>query len=136
MHPMVVRAILAIHLSPAGRGKLRDYERRILADQPGRYLTGFEITRCMKNKPNNPTDQELGRMESLWRDYERNQMRGGWELEREHPEVVPRDKLDEIYAWEDYAIEEYVRWMSEPFPAQQISNAVVAGPRERADLFG
>lgn len=133
MHPMAVRAILATQISPEGRSKLRDYESRIFKAQPGRYLTGFEIVNCMKVKPKNPSDQEISRMDSLWFEYQKTQQRGGWDLEEQHPEVVELTRMEEIWAWEDYAVQHYLSWMSDRFVAQAIGTPTSIG-RPRADL--
>jgi len=52
----------------------------------------------------------VSRLEKLWADYEKNQMGASRRLEEEHPEVLPRTKLEEIWAWEDYAAHESVKW--------------------------
>lgn len=120
-HPMAIRAILATHLSPEGRKKLRDYEKAIFKDLPGRYLQGFEIVRCMKFPPKNPTDQEISQMENLWQKNEREQLWPGQQFESNHPEVIALSKLEEIWAWEDWAINQFVKWVSSPIEPQQIN---------------
>lgn len=66
----------------------------------------------MKNKPINPSEEHLAWMETLWRNYERNQEQMGRQFEEEHPEVTPLTRLEEIWAWEDYAMREYLQWVS------------------------
>lgn len=61
-------------------------------------------------------------MESLWSEYERQQLWPGQQFEEEHNDVVPRSKLEEIWAWEDYAVGEYVRWLGEVLEPQLIED--------------
>lgn len=131
LHPMVVRAILVTQISTAGLEKLRDYEKSVMG-MDGRYLQGSEICWCMKAPPKNPTDIVIGWFEALWLAYEREQEWTGRSFEEQHPEIVPRTRLEEIYAWEDYARDHYVRWMSRPMDPQQIFEGVIAArPRLR-----
>lgn len=48
-------------------------------------------------------------MEDLWRDYAKKELSVSQAFEETHPEVVPRTKLEEVWAWEDWAIEHFVR---------------------------
>lgn len=77
----------------------------------------------MKNPPKSPAENDIARMDALWLDYQRTQGRAGQELETQHPEVEPRSRLDEIYAWEDYAVNEYSKWLSDKFEPQLIESA-------------
>lgn len=67
-------------------------------------------------------------MENLWFEYAKTQQHSGWDLEKQHPEVVPRSRLEEIWAWEDYAIARFVDWI------QDLEPRVPTVQRERADL--
>lgn len=70
----------------------------------------------MKNKPVNPSAQVIDKLEVLWVDYERTQMGVGRRLEQEHSEVIPTTKLEDIWAWEDYASRESVLWAENLIP--------------------
>ncbi len=113
MHPMAARAFLAIHLSPGGREKFRAYEQSVVG-QSGRYLTGFEIVRCLQKRPENPQEHEAQKMEDLWIRYEKEHLWPARRFEEEHPEVVPLSKLEEIYEWEDYAVGQYLKVTVKP----------------------
>lgn len=132
MDPMVARAFLAIHLSPAGREKFRNLERAMIARQPLRHLMPFEICSLMKEKPKNPTDQEIARMESLWRDYERHNTQQSWAFD--DPETIGKAPIDAVYSWEDHAIESYMRWIDIPISVSPVSDAELVVRRPRADL--
>lgn len=103
MLPMSARAFLALQINLSGQGnleKMRDYEKSLKLP-PGRYLMGSEIARWMKMRlPNaiiqNPMESESNYMDSLWVDFDKN---------RRH--LSPQLSLQEIHAWEDWAIENY-----------------------------
>ncbi len=42
---------------------------------------------------------------SLWWDYERQVIWPGEIFEEQHPEVLPRSKVETIHVWEDWACE-------------------------------
>lgn len=71
-------------------------------------------------------------MDQLWFEYERVQLGAGRRLEEEHPEVIGLTRIQEIYAWEDYAIERYMHWIDIPMSANPVSDAQYRKPR--ADL--
>lgn len=73
-------------------------------------------------------------MEEIWNEYRRTQERSGFDLEQQHPELVSRTKLEEIWAWEDFAVAQYVVWISDRFEPQLIGGTGEISPRERADL--
>lgn len=110
MQPMVARAMLMSQLSSSGLEKLRAYEKQSFKDQPGRYLQGFEICKLMKNKAANPSERMISALEQIWADYDSRVMSISRKFEEEHHEVVPRTKLEEIWAWEDYAIKHAEKW--------------------------
>jgi hypothetical protein len=64
---------------------------------------------------------EIGRMESLFFQYERENLASGRKLEEENAEVVPLTPLEEVWAWEDFAVRQYVRGLQDSF-VQQIDN--------------
>ncbi len=119
MHPMAARAFLAIHLSPEGREKLRAYEQSVLGNN-GRYLTGFEIVRLLRKRPDNPQEHEVQRMEDLWMRYERDHLWPARRFEEEHPEVLGLTKLEEIYEWEDYAVGQFLKVTVNPESAPSV----------------
>lgn len=77
------------------------------------------MIRCLKSAPKNPTDDEVERVDHLFFTYDRTQIRAGDQLEMEHPEVSKRTKLEEIWAWEDYAIRQFSAWVKESFEASE-----------------
>jgi hypothetical protein len=133
MHPLAARAFLMTHLSHDGLKKFRVYERSAMIKTPNRYLQGFEIVRCMKSPPPNPTPEEVARMESLLKDYEWRKRKSNEEFTATHPEALEKEELDKIYEWEDYAIRNHGLWIGENtknFSQPQY----VPSMRERADL--
>ena len=122
MDAMIARVFLMSQLSPGGLEKFRDYEKSAMIPFPARYLQGSEIAKGMKNPPKNPTETEVSWMQNLWENYRRNELRSSVEFEEQHSEVVARTKLEEIYAWENYAMRQYVKWLGQPFEPQQLSN--------------
>jgi hypothetical protein len=46
-------------------------------------------------------------MESLWKRYAVTQLNPNNAFEETHPEVVPHSRVEEIHAWEDWAMENY-----------------------------
>lgn len=71
-------------------------------------------------------------MDNLWMEYERGSYRR-WEFQQAHPEIQERTRLEEIYAWEDYAIKNYMRWIDIPHSASPVLEATVS-QQHRRDL--
>lgn len=103
MEPMSARAFLASQLHSSALGKLdalRVYEKSLnLA--PGRYLTGFEVSRWMRRscpgmKIENPSENDVAQMDRLWRDYEWQRMKS-----------VSQLSIDQIHAWEEWALDHF-----------------------------
>ena len=55
-------------------------------------------------------------MESLWSEYAQTQIDAGVRFEEEHPELEPRTKIEEIHAWEDFAIHRFMHWITSAQP--------------------
>lgn len=103
MEPMSARAFLASQLHSSALGKLdalRDYEKSLnLA--PGRYLTGFEVSRwirrnCPTMKTENPAESDVSQMDRLWRDY-------AWQRLKSMPQL----SVGEVHAWEEWALDHF-----------------------------
>lgn len=69
----------------------------------------------MKNIPTNPTERMIKKLEELWQNYERVEMASGRKFEEEHPEIVPRTRLEEVWAWEDYAKNNSDKWLENSY---------------------
>ena len=118
MEPLVARAFLTGILKKANRPDLidliRGYEKRALP--PGRYLTASELCEYLKrigkkNPSNrvdlvNPSDEDVTLMEKLYWRWSNHNLVLANQFEEEHPEVVPKTRIEEIHAWEDFACQE------------------------------
>lgn len=69
----------------------------------------------MKNKPVNPSEMSIKKLEDLYQNYERTVMVSSRQFEEEHPELVPRTRLEEVWAWEDYARSNSDRWLENSY---------------------
>lgn len=117
MEPMSARAFLIGQIRQAGRPDIidliRGYEKRAMP--PGRYLTASEwchyLWRVGKKNPLNqieiinPSEEDIVRMDTLYRRWENVELPLAVQFEEEHPDVTPRPRIEEIHAWEDYACE-------------------------------
>lgn len=74
----------------------------------------------MQNQVKNPSDIDLQAMESLLQEW-RNQNISADKFELEHPEIVAQTFLERIWAWEDFAIFNFVRKAQNLLAPQQVT---------------
>ncbi len=53
-------------------------------------------------------------MDDLYHKYERSLWHSNENFEAMHPDLVEKTKLEEIWDWEDYAIEQWLKILSDP----------------------
>lgn len=118
MEPMTCRALLTLRLLPEQRNRLRDYEKTF---PPGRYMTGNEICKMFRLKPESIPESETERIDAIWFEYRK---RIGWKQGKlndlYHENVCSKTKQrihagvpwcecptpqEDIHVWEDWFIE-------------------------------
>lgn len=57
-------------------------------------------------RPKPVPDMDITAMESLWKRYATTDLNAGRAFEEQH-DVVARSKVEEIHAWEDWALANY-----------------------------